>query len=289
MDHPMGRRGGGGALPRGCVIALLATVGAVCVVVLYVLWQIHRTLDRTPPDVGAFAHSAPTRTAGEAAARRSSARLTKLTSALPWAVPVGTSVADSCRTEDQNPFFGPARWAPINCVRSSVVYLAFDGDVRTRLQQLDTVLAEQKWVGSGQSPHTLTGMATWLSQAGGDPSPAVSQQGSTASPGSQPTCLSTTYGPPTQKQEMPHGGLGVRLRVSVGERPCMPRTDTGDIQTGGTVTKSADEGAVYLAWHPLSTFAVSRSAYTTHRYVAALSLTDSYAVQSTPTTSAPTR
>ncbi|MEU7967843.1 hypothetical protein AB0D09_30970 [Streptomyces sp. NPDC049097] len=278
MDHPTGGRGPAGAPVRGCVSAVLVAVGVVCALVL---WQIHRTLDRTPPNVGAFAHSAATQTADAAAARTSSARLTNLTAALPWAVPLGTSVADSCRTQDLNPFIGPAHWAPINCARSSVLYLAFDGNIRTHLHQLDAVLAEQEWVGSGSSPNTLTRMATWMSQAGGDPSPAASQQGSTDPPGSQPICLSTTYGPATQKHDVPYGGLGVRLRVAVAELPCTPRADTGDIQIGGRLEKSAVDGTVYLAWHPLLTDTVSRSAYTTHRYVAAFSLVDSYAVQST--------
>lgn len=285
MDHPTGGRGRRGSPARGCVIALQAVVGVVGILVLLALWDIHRTLDRTPPDVGAFAHSADTRTAAAAAARSSSAFLTNLTSALPWAVPLGTSVADSCGTEDQNPFIGPAHWAPINCVRSSVLYVAFDGDIRTRLHRLDAVLAAQKWAGSGTLPHTLTGMATWLSQAGGDPSPAAGQQGSTDPPGSQPVCVSTTYRPATQQQDTAHGGLGVRLRVSVAERPCMPWTDTGDIQLGGPPKKSEADGTVYLAWHPVSTTAVSRSAYTAHRYVAAFSLADGYALQPTATTS----
>ncbi|MFJ9544082.1 hypothetical protein ACIRPX_43720 [Streptomyces sp. NPDC101225] len=286
MDHPTGGRGRAGTLADGCLIAVLVAVGVVCALVLGALWQIHRTLDRTPPNVGAFAHSAATRTADAAAARMSSARLTNLTKALPWAVPLGTSEADSCQTENQNSFIGPARWAPINCARSSVLYLAFDGDIRTRLHQLDAVLAEQEWAGSGPSPNTLTGMATWMSQAGGDPSPDASQQGSTKPPGSRPICLSTTYSPATKKHDLRHGGLGVRLRVAVAELPCTPTAETGDIQTGGTLEKYADDGTVYLAWHPLLTDTVSRSAYAAHRYVAAFSLVDSYAVQSTPTTSA---
>ncbi|OIJ68344.1 hypothetical protein [Streptomyces mangrovisoli] len=265
--------------------AVLAAVGVVCALVLCVLWQLHRAVDRTPPDVGAFAHSATTRTAGAAAARTSSARLTKLTSALPWAVPLGTSVADSCQTEDRNPFLGSASWAPINCARSTVLYLAFDGDIRTRLHQLDAVLAQQRWVGSGSSPNTLTGMATWLSQAGGDPSPAASERGSTEPPGSRPICLSTTYGPAAQKHAVAHGGLGVGLHVAVAEPPCTPDARTGDIQTAGGPEKYAVPGTVYLTWHPLSTKTVSRCAYTAHRYVAAFSLVDGYAVQSTATTS----
>jgi hypothetical protein len=269
------------------VIIVPVVVGTVCALVLCALWQIHRSLFPAPPDVGAFAHSATTLAADAAAARTSSAGLANLTSALPWAVPLGTSVADSCRTRNQNSFMGPANWAPITCVRSSVLYLAFDGDIRTRLHQLDAVLAEQEWVGADSLPDTLSGMATWLSQAGGDPSPAASQRGSTDPPGAQPICLSTTYRPATQKQSLPYGGPGVRLRAAVAERPCQPEADTGDLQMGGTLEKSTGDAIVYLAWHPLVTDTVSRSAYAEHRYVAAFSLVDNYAVQSTPTTSPP--
>lgn len=272
------------ALARGCGITAVAACGVACALILWVLWGVHRSWNNPPPDVGAFAHSADTRAADAAAARTSSVRLTNLTSALPWAQPLGTSVADSCRTENQNSFMGPALWAPITCARSSVLYLAFDGDIRARLHQLDAVLAEQGWVASDYAAaNTLTAMATRLSLAGGDPSPAMSQQGSTKPPGTRPTCLSMNYRPASQERELGHGGLGVRLRASVTERPCPPLADTGDIQIHGRPEQDAADGTVYLAWHPLSADAVSRSAHATHRYVAAFSLIDSYAAQSTAT------
>ncbi|MEV6265227.1 hypothetical protein AB0M42_31400 [Streptomyces sp. NPDC051784] len=283
MDHETRERGRASGLAHGCGIAVLVAVCVVCAVVIIVIWQLHRALDRTPPEVGPFAHSSAVRTADAAAERRSSARLTKLTSAVPWAVPLGTSVADSCSTEDRNPFMGRANWAPINCVRRSVLYLAFDGDIRTRLHHLDAVLAEQGWASDGSSQRTLTGMATWMSQAGGDPSPAEGRQGSTEPPGSRPICLSTTFAPAAQAQGIQPGGPRVRLRVAVAERPCTPRAETGDTQIDDTPQKSTSPGTVYLAWHPLSTDAVSRSAYTQHRYVAAVSLADTYAVEATAT------
>ncbi|WP_432104409.1 hypothetical protein [Streptomyces sp. bgisy091] len=284
MDRMTGEQGRGG-WARGCTSVVLVAVGLVCVLAFGALWQIHHALDRTPPDVRPFAHSSAVRTADETAARTSSARLRKLTSALPWAVPLGTSVADSCQTEDENPFLGRAHWAPINCVRRSVLYLAFDGDIRTRLHQLDTVLADQEWALRGPSPRTLTDMATWLSQAGGDPSPAAEQRGSTEPPGSRPICLDTAYGPATQPHDARKGGLGVGLQVAVAQSPCTPRAETGDIQFDGTPEKSTSDGTVYLDWRPLSTAAMSRRAYTAHRYVTALSLVDRYAVQSTATPS----
>ncbi|MFG3585422.1 hypothetical protein [Streptomyces sp. NPDC047990] len=286
MDHSSGVISQSGAPAHGRIVTVLLAFGVVCALILCALWQIHRTLDRTPPNVGAFARSPATRTADAAAARKSSARLTQLTSALAWAVPLGTSTVDSCQTQNQNSFFGPAHWAPINCVRSSVLYLAFDGDIRKRLHQFDATLAEQEWT-SGSYPNTLTEMATWLSQTGGDPSPAASQQGSTDPPGSQPICLSTVYIPATKQHSLPYDRLGIRLRVAIAEQPCIPMADTGGTPVDGTLKKSPIGGTVYLAWHPLLTDAVSRSAYTGHHYVAAVSLVDRYAVQSTPTASVP--
>lgn len=289
MDQRTGGDGRGQSLARGCGTTALVVLFAVCALALLVLWQIHRALDRSPPDLRGFAHSDTTRTADAAAARTSSARLADLTAALPGAVPLGTSVADSCRTEDLNPFIGRARWAPATCTRSTVVYLAFDGDIRTRLRRLDTTLARQDWVGGSGPARTLTGTATWMGQAGGDPAAPAAQRGSTAPPGSLPICLSTTYGPASQARALPHGGPGVRLRVAVAQSPCPPAVDTGDIQFAGAPERDGTDGAVYLAWHPLLVDRVSRAAYTAHRYVAAFSLVDTYAVQSDPTTSAPPR
>ena len=284
MGKPTGARDRAEAVARGCGITVLVAAGLVCLLVFFALWQLHRTLDRKPPDTGGFAHSEATRTADAAAARTSSAQLAELTSALPSAAPLGTSVADSCRTETENSFIGPPRWAPVHCHRSTVVYVAFDGDLRTRLRQLDAVLAAQRWVGSASLQDSLTAR---MSPTAGDPSPAGSQQGSTEAPTPPPACWSTGYGPASQKHGMAHGGLGVRLRVAVAERPCTPQADTGDLQLGGPPEKFTADGTVYLAWHPLAAASVSRSAYATHRYVAAFSLVDSYVVQSTPTTSPP--
>jgi hypothetical protein len=239
MGHPTGKQDRVEALARGCGITVLVAGGVVCAVVLGMLWWIHRAWSHPPPDVGAFAHSAATRAADASAARTSSARLEELASALPWAVPLGTSVADSCSTRNQNSFIGPRNWAPISCARSSVLYVAFDGDIRVRLHQLDAVLAGRQWVGSGGSASTLTGMATWMGQAGGDPSPAASQQGSTESPGPRPICLSTTYRPASQRLMFAHGSPHVSLRAAVAERPCPPEADTGDVQIGSAPRKSA--------------------------------------------------
>ncbi|WP_143120635.1 hypothetical protein [Actinacidiphila alni] len=249
----------------------------VCAVVLGALWQIHRTWDRPPPDVGAFARSAATRSAGADAAREGAARLGELRAALPWAVPVGTSVADSCRTLEQGAMFGPRNWSPIRCTRNTVLYLAFDGDIRTRLRQLDAVLAEKKWAGTDAGRNTLTAMATWLSEAGGDASPSAVQRGSTEPPGSRPICLSTGYVPAAQAAAPT--GAEVGLQAAVAERPCPPEADTGDLQLDGPPRKSAVEGTYYVAWHPLWTRAVSRSAYADHRYLVAFSLVDTYAAQ----------
>lgn len=245
-----------------------------------------RALRLEPPDVGAFAHSAATRAADTAAAQRSSAGLADLASPLPWAVPLGTSVAHSCRTQPQSSLFGKRNWDPVSCTRSSVLYVAFDGDIRTHLRQLDTVLARQEWLAGDPPQRTPTGTAPRLSEAGGDPPPAVSEPGSTEPPSSRPICLSEMYGPP---HGFPRGGTGVRPRVAVAvaTRPCTPEADTGDVQVSITPQRSTIDPAARLNWHPLSTRTVSATAFTTHRYAAAFSLVDAYAAQS-PVTTSPT-
>ncbi|MBY8881418.1 hypothetical protein [Actinacidiphila acidipaludis] len=287
MERPTGGRQRAEAVARGCGITALVAAGLVCLLVLIALWQLHRAWDRKPPDIDAFAHAAATRTADAAAARTSSAQLAELTSALPWAAPLGTSVADSCRTENESALFGAARWAPVNCVRSTVVYVAFDGDLRTRVHQLDATLAARRWVGATSLENSLTAMTARIGQTAGAPSPAGPQQRSTEAPTPPPLCVSAGYRPSSQNYGMAHGGLGVRLRVAVAERPCTPEADTGDIQVGGTTEKYTVDGTVYLTWHPLATLTVSRSAHVMHRYVAAFSLVDSYAVQSTTPRTAP--
>ncbi|MEW2519032.1 hypothetical protein [Actinacidiphila alni] len=247
--------------------AMVVVVGAV---VGGALWHFHRMVDRPPPDVAAFARSAATRRAGEDAAREGAARLGELRAALPWAVPVGTSVADSCRTLEEGAMFGPRNWSPIRCTRNTVLYLAFDGDIRTRLRQLDAVLAEKKWAGTDSGRNTLTAMATWLSEAGGDPSPSAAQRGSTEPPGSRPICLSTGY----VRAARAAARTEVRLQAAVAEHPCRPEASTGDVQVNGPPEKFSAEGTYYVAWHPLWTRAVSRSAYADHRYLAAFSLVD---------------
>lgn len=270
------------AVLRGCGITVLVAFCVMCALVLGLLWQMHRAWNRPPPDVGAFAHSAATRTADAADAQRSSERLADLGSALPWAVPLGTSVADSCRTQEQSSLFGKRNWEPVTCTRSSVLYVAFDGDIHTHLRQLDTLLARQEWL-AGDSPQGMpTRTPTRLSKAGADPSPAVPERGSTETPSPRPICLSEMYGPP---HGLPHGGTGVRLRVAVAERPCTPDAITGDVQVGLTPQKSTTDPTVYLDWRPLSTGTVSATAFASHRYVAAFSLVDAYAAQSPATTS----
>lgn len=278
MGYPGGSAGRGAEQGCGCALAVLTVVGLICGVVSYGLWDLHHKLSRTPPDIGAFADSAATRAADDGAQRTATSALGGLTSAVPWAVPLGTSVADSCETRQDNPFIGPADWEPISCTRTTVAYVAFDGDIRTRLHQLDSALGAQEWTGSDGRP-TLTAAATWLSEVGGDPSPNAAQRGSTEPPGSEQIALSVTY-LHGEAGHRPFSKVGTpRLEVAVAGRPIILQVETGDLQGEGPPKRRSGDDTVYRAWHPLSTDAVSRSAYAAHHYVAAFSFTDRYAVQ----------
>jgi hypothetical protein len=125
-----------------------------------------------------------------------------------------------------------------------------------------------------------------MSQAGGDPSPKASERGSTEPPGSGQISLSVRYTHGSPRHLRPDDGSAPRLEVAVAGRPSTLLVETGDIQGSGPPERLAGDGTVYLAWHPLSTDAVSQSAYAAHRYVAAFSFVTNYATQRTPTASA---
>lgn len=167
---------------------------------------------------------------------------------------------------------GATEWTPITCARTSVLYVAFDGDLRTRLRRLDAVLAAQGWIDRGGASDTLSRST---------PSPAVPQQPDTR----PPTCLQKAYTPAPQQPATARGWTAATLVVSVAEYPCRPSVPTGDAQVVGPPEKSSGEGVLYLEWRPLWTRTVTDRAYAAHRYVAVFSLTDHYAVQSPATRS----
>lgn len=286
MGHPAGGGPGRRNPGWGCATTLLVAVGLVFALLGYMMWDIHHRLNRPPPDVAAFARADTTRTASADAARTDSASLKKLAAAVPWAVPLGTSVADTCTSLEAGSF-GGRTWSPISCTRYTVLYVAFDGELNSRLHQLDAAIDAQGWAGapSGGPPDTLTAMATWMGQVGGDPPSGKATPSPTVSPPRQ-ISLFVRY---TLRSA---GGLDTHasaaaphLQVGVAGRLNSPSADTGDIQAlGGPPQKLGGEGIVYRAWHPLSTDAVARSAYAEHHYVVAFSITSRYITQTVPTT-----
>jgi hypothetical protein len=286
MGHPAGAVPGARAPGRGCATTFVVVLGLVCALLGYMWWDFDHRFHRPPPDVAAFARADATRTASASAARADNALLKKLSSAVPWAVPLGTSVADSCTSVNQGSFGGD-RWSPISCTRSTVLYAAFDGELHTRLHQLDTAIDTQGWAGtpSGGPPGTLTAMATWMGQVGGDPPSGTATPSPSASAPKQ-IALFVRY------DRRSNGTLDTaaqraqpRLQVGVAGRPYSPFASTGDNQAlDGPPTRLASEGTVYRAWHPLSTDAVARSAYVSHHYVVAFSITSAYIAETVPTT-----
>ncbi|MFI0898095.1 hypothetical protein [Streptomyces sp. NPDC020983] len=281
MGDTAGNRGR--RVARGCAFTVFCAVGVVMLLLLGGMWYIHEQLKPpAPPDVAAFAHSAAARTAEAGAARAASADLAALTSAVPWAEPVGTSVSDVCRSVVSSAMFGSrARWSSTGCTRSTVAYVAFDGDIGSRLRSLDAVLGAQGWTGEGAPPATLARAAA------GDPAaPAPSPGGASSSPGAPSPGwgrVSVLY------TARPSAAIGddtsPYLRVSVAGAPYDPQAITGDQQSAGSPPRrDTDQATVYVSWQPLSTHAVAQSAFAAHRYVAAFSLVAHYLVDSPPAT-----
>jgi hypothetical protein len=246
-------RGGVAKGARGCVFTVIGAVVLVWALLLYGLWDLGRKMQPVPPpDVAAFAHSATAGTGRAGAARRSAADLAALASALPWAEPLGTSASDLCASVENSAMFGRHSWGPVECVRSDVSYVAFDGDVGARLRALDAALAAQGWTGE-----TLTATAV---PHDGAASPA---------PGRGPFTVVRHRDSPSGAgyAAVPH------LRVSVAGAPDDPRVDTDGFPYGGT------KEVVHLTRQSLDPHTVARAGFAAHRYVAAFSLVTRYVVQ----------
>ncbi|MFI0942944.1 hypothetical protein [Streptomyces sp. NPDC021020] len=262
----------GERVARGCAFTAFGVVGLVLAVLLYGMWEFReQTKPVAPPDVAAFAHSPAARTADAAAARSASADLGALASALPWAEPLGTSVSDLCRSRPSGSVVGSrGNWSLVECVRFTVAYVAFDGDVRARLRVIDSAVAAQGWEGGS----TLTESAADPNRTTPLPSP------STAPPGWGRISVVDARPPyqPTGNDADPH------LRVSVAGAPDDPEADTGGFQDGVGSQRYKDRGTFYVTWQPLSTHAVAQAAFAAHHYVAAFSVVTRYIVQSPPGT-----
>ncbi|MGW5354969.1 hypothetical protein ACWERV_31195 [Streptomyces sp. NPDC004031] len=269
-------------MARGCAFTVIGAVGVVFALLLCGLWYVHERLKPVPPpDVAAFAHSAPARAARAADARTAAADQAALAAALPGAEPLGTSVSDICRSLGNGAMFGGREsWGPVQCTRATVAYVAFDGDIAARLRALDAALAARGWKGG-----TLTAAAASPQRTALPPSPTEAF----SSPGAAPPgwgVVSGEYG----RSPLPGAGYDTarNLQVSVAGTPYDPQTGAGYLQVGDEPLRDAGTGTVYVTWQPLSTHAVARSGYAAHRYVAAFSVVSRYLVQSpSATTPAP--
>lgn len=270
-------------MARGCAFTVFWAVGVVFALLLGGLWYINEQLKPgDPPDVAAFADSAAARSARAGAARAASADLGALTSALPWAEPLGTSVSDDCRSDESGGSIGSrSSWSAVTCLRSTVAYVAFDGDIGSRLRALDSALATQGWRGG-----TLTAAAASAYRTALPPSPSAAS----SSPGVTPTGwgrISVSYG----RSPGPAGVFGPapRLQVSVAGAPYDPRADTRDFQLFGSRPQLDPGGKiVHVTWQPLPANAVAGSAVAAHGYVAAFSLVSRYIDASSPEPTAST-
>ncbi|WP_031522186.1 hypothetical protein [Streptomyces sp. NRRL F-5123] len=265
-------------MARGCAFTAIGAVGVVFALLVCGAWYINEQLKPVPPpDVAAFAHSAPARAARAGAARSASADTAALAAALPGAEPLGTSVSDVCRSLESGAMFGGrSSWGPVQCTRATVAYVAFDGDIAARLRALDAVLAARGWTGS-----TLTEAAASPDRTALPPSPTESF--------SPPHAAPTGWGRVSGKYARPpHRAAGydtsASLQVSVAGAPYDPETAAGYLQLGDEPLRRTESGLVHVTWQPLSTHAVAQEAFVTHHYVAAFSVVVRYIVQSPPAT-----
>jgi hypothetical protein len=269
----------------GCLFAAAVVVMVCAALGGCVLWSMQRSGHPAPPDVKALADSPAAREADRAATASTTRQIARLRKATPWATYLDTSVTDLCQSRIQSAAltFHP-HWSPVSCLRYTVVYAAFDGDIQRHLRQLDTAVGALPWQPTdppGSPPGGLVAELAYLRQPpdGADPSPSTE-----AADG--PANLSVRYarrGAP----DAPAPAKGApSLTVSVAQSPTPPQAggwdDDGATGNGRSKRPYGNDDmnrSVYVTWHPLSSAAVAASAYTAHEFTMAVALSSPYFAQ----------
>ncbi|MFF0295749.1 hypothetical protein ACFYST_19485 [Kitasatospora sp. NPDC004614] len=188
-------------------------------------------------------------------------QLAQLRTALPWATPLGTTVADICETYPANTGFTRRTWTPVMCTRTGTAYLAFDGDFREHLAQLDTTLATAGWKpkqGPGDPPGLVADFDR-MHPVDGPPDKATMQ-----------------YTPPIPSVfVIPHDNgaypLGPHATVEVVQAPLLPRIDDGTAEHDRTLEYPTVTPTHFVDWQPYSHTQLS-TAYPAHGAILAISV-----------------
>ncbi|MEV7025626.1 hypothetical protein [Kitasatospora sp. NPDC093558] len=166
-----------------------------------------------PPDVEAMANASSTRSAGREAAERMNGQIAQLRAKAPWAEQLGTSVLDRCESELRVAVaFASGSWELASCERTTSVYVAFDGDLRERLAELDGSIDAQGWKSRAEPRSAgLVAADRYLHQP-----PVGAKPEESASAEARPTLVWVEYALPGE------GPTSTELSVGVTQAPAMP-------------------------------------------------------------------
>ncbi|MER5862896.1 hypothetical protein [Kitasatospora sp. NPDC002040] len=255
---------------RGAVLrVLLAFVVLVVTGLGWTGWRIHSRLHPEPPDVAAVAGAAPTLTAHQQAAAFSDLLAAQLRAATPWAAFQDSSVADLCRTVLVAPRRSAApQWSPVGCSRTTVVYVAFDGDLEQRLADLDRTMVGLRWTpGPSDGSDPGAGLVRQLHRDG--PNSVAVHHHPTGAPPDDPAAAVLTVA----VADRPAAGSGLPLVPGswddwhgVGDADGRP--DPG--------RPNRSDRAVVLDWRRVDGIELSARAHARHRYLAAFGLSQVY-------------
>ncbi|MFD8596223.1 hypothetical protein ACFV1L_14615 [Kitasatospora sp. NPDC059646] len=230
------------------------------------------------PDVEKAARSPAARAADRTATAESDRQLDRLKAALPWASPLGTTVADVCTTSAVNHMgFARQRWNPVTCTRTSTAYLAFDGDFRQHLVLLDTALAGAGWRTDDRLPLRTPeppGLAAAFDYGHQPPGDATAAQ--IAEAAARPDVATVRYTLPNGTGYAPPPGADVApagpgATVEVVRAPHLPALDDGTSAHDLTLKYPTVRTSWFVDWQPCSRAELA-AAYPAHSAVVAVSL-----------------
>ncbi|MFJ9610817.1 hypothetical protein ACIRS1_31200 [Kitasatospora sp. NPDC101176] len=236
------------------------------------------------PDVAKAAQSVTARAADRALTAQADRQLDQVRAALPWAIYLGTTVADSCSTGwvDHGLALTRRTWTPVTCSRTTTVYEAFDGDLPSRLAELDTVLATAGWhpdrTGAPLDREEHPGLVAALDYAHrppDDPTPAQ-----VAEAAARPNAATVQYAVPISFDFVPPASAKATARqggtVDVAQAPYLPALDDGTAAHDVMLKYPSVKTSYYVDWRQYGHSQLAAAAYPAHGAVLAISISGNY-------------
>lgn len=152
MDHytkatpASSERGGDPPASGSSCLPLLAVLAVVAIIVFAVVAAIRHAVQTRVPDLKAFVGSSQLQSLDRQSRTGLTQEFAGIRQRAPWLADEAQSIADFCQLASQESqiVLSPATWSA-GCQREQTLYFGFDGNLASRLGELQHVLTQQGW------------------------------------------------------------------------------------------------------------------------------------------------